>query len=247
MNSYTAKAAFQKLREDVRKLERQPSGSGAGDMMAFDCPEIDVALPWGALPRGGLHEVAVPPESPSSMFASAAGFAAALLGRASAPFGMSVWCQNRRRAQKYGQIYGPGLAAYGLDPNRLLIVNAESDAETFWVMEECLKSAAIRAVLGEVGELDLTSSRRLQLAAEKFGCPALLLRPQEKAPGNNAALTRWHIRPGVTAPGSEKDDSGQTVGWRATLWRCRGGASGEWEILWKNEAFCCHMAGAMAD
>ena len=216
-------------------------------MMAFDCPEIDAALPWGALPRGALHEVAVPPESPSSMFASAAGFAAALLGRASAPFGMSVWCQNRHQAQKHGQIYGPGLAAYGLDPNRLLIVNTESDAETFWVMEECLKSTAIQAVLGEVGALDLTSSRRLQLAAEKSGCPALLLRLPEKALGNNAALSRWHIRPGVAISGPEMDGREHAAGWQATLWRCRGGAFAEWEILWKDEAFYCHMAGSMAD
>ena len=244
MISFTAKTAFRDFQghggELARLFARKPAHR---ERIYFGDPRIDMALPWEGLPKAALHEVASPPASALSLFSSAAGFAAALLGRASAPNGVAVWCQNRRWSRKLGQVYGPGSAVFGLDPNRLLMVTTQSDEETLWVMEECLRSTAVEAVLGEVGELDLTASRRLQLAAEKSGSLALLLRLPEKTPGNNAALTRWHIAPLA----GHSDLEGQTSRWQIDLWRCRGGAPGQWEISWKNEAFYCHMATEMAD
>lgn len=242
------KHVLQKLRSDIRRLDHTAlSGRAEADVMSLGVPAVDRSLPWGGLPRGALHEIGTPPKAAPSFFASAAGFAAALLARSVAPSGMAIWCQNRRRARRYGQIYGPGLAPYGLDPNRLLMVNAESDADVLWVMEEGLRSSAIQAVLGEVAGLDLTASRRLQLAAEKSGSPAFLLRVPEGAAGNNAALTRWHVRPFILPQEVDKTGAEQVTGWQVALWRCRGGGPAEWKVMWKDEAFYCHMAGAMAD
>jgi len=108
--------------------------------------------------------------------------------------GMVLWCLPRP------DLYGPGIAAHGLDPARLVLVRASRDAEILWAMEEGLRAPGIIAVVGEVGVLAAVVSRRLQLAAERSGIIAFLLRrwrdggqaARERALPN-AAATRWRI------------------------------------------------------
>jgi protein ImuA len=93
-------------------------------------------------------------------------------------------------------------------------------------MEEGLKAQSLGAVLGEIEKLDLTASRRLQLAAEAGGVTAFVLRRwrvMERAVRDAAqpiaAVTRWR----VTALPAES-----AIGWRIELTRCRGGKPGTW-------------------
>ena len=81
-----------------------------------------------------------------------------------------LWCLPR------ADLHGPGLAACGLDPGRLVLVRAARDAEILWAMEEGLRTPDIAAVVGEVSVLPPMTSRRLQLAAEGSGIAAFLLR-----------------------------------------------------------------------
>ena len=133
-------------------------------------------------------------------------------------------------------LYGPGLAAHGLDPGRVLLVRAPRDAEILWAMEEGLRAPGIAAVVGEVGTLPAVASRRLQLAAERSGITAFLLRrwrnggqaARERALPN-AATTRWRIA--ALPSRSIQDEPG--VGrprWRVELLRCRGGEPACWEV-----------------
>ena len=67
-----------------------------------------------------------------------------------------------------GELYGPGLAAHGLDLDRLVFVRAPDAPALFQAMEEALRSGAPAVVVGEVWRLkkyDLAISRRLLLAA----------------------------------------------------------------------------------
>src|SRR6516225_2954619 len=108
---------------------------------------------------------------PFGIAALAAAFAAGILGRlAAADDGMVLWCLPRT------DLYGPGLAAHGLDPARLVLVRAPRNAEILWAMEEGLRAPSIAAVVGEVGSLAAVASRRLQLAAERSVITAFLLR-----------------------------------------------------------------------
>ena len=69
-----------------------------------------------------------------------------------------------------GALYGPGLAAFGLDLARLVFVRAPDAPALFQAMEDALKSGAPAAVVGEVWRLkayDLAASRRLSLAARR--------------------------------------------------------------------------------
>src|SRR6201990_3395856 len=93
-------------------------------------------------------------------------------------------------------------------------------------MEEGLKAKSLGAVLGEIENLDLTASRRLQLAAEASGVTAFVLRRwrvMERAARDAsqpiAAVTRWRIAALPT--------QGE-IGWRVELTRCHGGRPNTW-------------------
>src|SRR5271166_5858758 len=184
------------LRERIRRIER-PTAAIHG-VLPFSIAAIDRVLPGGGLARGALHEI-LGAGGDEEDGALAAAFAAGILGRLAAQKslagdGMVLWCLPRP------DLYGPGLAAHGLDPAHLVLVRAPRDAEILWAMEEGLRAPGIAAVVGEVGTLAAVASRRLQLAAERSGITAFLLRRwrdggQAARERNlpNAAVTRWRI------------------------------------------------------
>jgi protein ImuA len=136
---------------------------------------LDRAL-GGGLAADGLHEIA--PASPADG-AAAMGFALALAARFMAVRGRAaiVMAEDFALAEM-GALYGPGLAAFGLDLSRLVFVRAPDAPALFQAMEDALKSGAPAAVIGEAWRLksyDLAASRRLLLAygaAEAFSSAA---------------------------------------------------------------------------
>src|SRR5439155_26375262 len=140
-------------------------------------------------------------------------------------------------------LYGPGLAAHGLDPVRLVIVVAPRDEEILWAMEEGLRLPGLAAVVGEVGRLSMVAGRRLQLAAERSGVTALVLRRwrngEEAAAERerpSAALTRWRVASLTSFDEPRLRDDPRLrhlIGrprWRVELLRCRGGVPALWNV-----------------
>ncbi len=177
-------------------------------------------MPGGGLPLGRLHEI-VARGLDGETGAAGAAFAAALLARLAGPV---VWSFLR------ADLHGPGLAAFGLHPDRLILVHARNEAEVLAVLEESLRTPKIAAALGEVGRLSLTASRRLQLACERSGATGFVLRrwPYGEPRAGlrqepSAAVTRWHVAP---LP-SEGDKPGLgTPRFEVALLHCRGGGGG---------------------
>jgi protein ImuA len=216
------------LRERIRRIERPAAAHG---VFFTGIAAIDRALPGGGLARGALHEI-LGMGGDEEDGALAATFAADIIGRLDQNATV-LWCLRR------ADLYGPGLAACGLGPGRLVLVRTARDAEILWAMEEGLRTPGIAAVVGEVSVLPPVTSRRLQLAAERSGITAFLLRRWRTASEAarerdlpNAAATRWRVsvlpsvpalvlggRPGVGHPR-----------WRIELLRCRGGGPGCWEM-----------------
>ena len=224
----TEKALLPELRERVRRIER-PTAVMHG-VLPSGVAAVDRALPGGGLVRGALHEI-LGAGGDEEDGALATAFAATLLGRLiEVGDGLVLWCLAR------ADLYRPGLAAHGLDPGRLILVQAPRDAEILWAMEEGLRAPGILAVLGEVGTLPTVASRRLQLAAERSGITVFLLRRWrdggQAARGRalpNAAVTRWRI---VALP-SRAEPGEPGVGrprWWVELLRCRGGKPASWEM-----------------
>jgi protein ImuA len=245
------------LRERIRRIER-PAATAHG-VLSFGIAAIDQGMGGdeedGALAAafvaGIIGQLAASPTSPSQ-----------LLTRPCGPFwgegGLVLWCLP------YPDLYGPGLAAHGLDPGLVVLVRALRDAEILWAMEEGLRAPGIVAVVGEVGSLSAVASRRLQLAAERSGITAFLLRrwrdggqaTRERALPN-AAATRWRIAalpshpPPIPSPARGGGNGwGRGVGrprWRIELLRCRGGEPACWEVEVANATGHVSLAAAMAD
>jgi protein ImuA len=180
---------------------------------ARTCPTgwtaVDAALPGGGLLEGALHEI----HSPDPADGAAMGFAARLLDRFQANGSGQILLTSCR-----ADLFAPGLHAAGVDPARLLIARCRDSDELLYTFEEGLKSKALSAVFGEIGELDFAVSRRLQLAAAEAGATLILLRPARFGAEPSAAVTRWRAE---SSPG----------GWSLTLFRCRNGRLGHWPML----------------
>lgn len=105
-----------------------------------------------------------------------------------------LWITNRALLREHGLPYGPALKASGIDPTRLLLVRCKNLQETLWALEEGLKSKALAAVIGELGQISLTASRRLVLTARAHNTQGLLLLRSEKTI-SSAAYSRWQVSP----------------------------------------------------
>ena len=244
-NMPEATAFLPELRERVRRIER-PTATARG-VLPFGVAGIDRALPDGGLAQGALHEI-LGAGGDEEDGALAAAFAAGILGRLTVSGdGMVLWCLPRP------DLYGPGLAAHGLDPGRVVLVSTPRDTEILWAMEEGLRAPGIVAVVGEVGTLTATASRRLQLAAERSGITAFLLRrwrdggqaARERALPN-AAVTRWRITTMHSIPLRSEPGVGR-LRWRVELLRCRRGEPACWEMEVPDATDHVSLAAALAD
>lgn len=204
------------LRARIRDL----AGGGAGFSMpvaTLGDAAIDAALPWGGLPLGALHEV---------RGGLASGFTARLAGRFLQHPGALVWCADAALVRRQGRLYGPGLARFGIDVARLIIVHGRGRREVLWSAHEALRSTAVAAVVMELEAVDLLAGRRLQLAAEAGGTAGLLLRFGRADEAPSAAVTRWRAEPCFL-------ESGRC--WSLDLWRVKGGAPGHWLVRYDDQ------------
>lgn len=207
------------------------TGKGARPPLALGVAPVDERL-GGGLQPGCLHEISGPAGDAAAM-----GFAAMLLGLFSLR-GPVAWIAARR-----ARLHAPGLAALGLDPGRLLLVEAPRATERAWAFEEALRSGVPAAVLAELDDQGFVASRRLQLAAGS-GTTGLLL-VQGRAPASpSAARSRWRVASARSAPriagvadidGSEDRGPALALGpgaprWRVELRRGPGAASGAWAL-----------------
>ena len=153
----------------------------AHGVLPFGVAAIDRALPGGGLARGALHEI-LGAGGDEEDGALAAAFAAQILGRLTRPptspslsplgggegrgeVGVVLWCLPRP------DLYGPGLAAHGLDPGLVVLVRASRDAEILWAMEEGLRAPGIVAVVFTVLFLASLLPVTLLLSETHFPAP----------------------------------------------------------------------------
>lgn len=228
----------------TRSLARAWGATAAGQAAAdeavsmhgrwgFGAPEIDRHL-VGGLDVSGVHEIK--PALPAPGRAAAGARAAALTlalglavrrlqmppppGRAPPPV---LLCSSDAAIADIGRPYGPGLVASGLDPHRLVLVEARRPAEVLAAVEEGLRSAAVGLVLAVLDAVEVTPARRLALAAEAGATPCLLL-TAAGGPGVMSAVTRWRVAPAPAARHPFDPAAPGTARHAVALERCRLGA-----------------------
>jgi len=144
--------------------------------------------------------------------------------------------RNRDRAMQM-EPYGPGWTPLGLDPGRLVIVDAADGAGLLRAGLDAAREAGPAAVLmeswGRLPEYDLVASRRLILAAERSRLPVVMLRGDAE-PRASAAHTRWMVSSAPSTPLEMRAPGGPAL--LVELQRRRGGPGGmRWRLEWNEE------------
>jgi protein ImuA len=192
----------------------------------------------GGLALGALHEIAA---ADFRAIPGAWGFLLALVARVERK-GILVWPLVPGGA--FGIPYAPGLKSFGLDPRDFLIVRCRRERDAAWTMEEALRIGAGAVVGARTRDMDLTASRRLQLAAQRSGTPIFLLRAyDDRQP--SAAVSRWRV---AAMPGARNRFGlfGEPR-WRVALDYAKGGRCGEWVVEWNHAAHRLRLPAVLAD
>lgn len=215
-------AELAELRARIQNLETGDRRSAG--VLPFGVAPLDAALPQGGLILGALHEVAGGGDGTVDG-AAAALFAAGIAARLSGPV---LWCVTR------ADLFAPALQQAGLDPGRLICLEAADETSLLACFEEGLRHGGLAAVVAETARLSMTASRRLQLAAEISGVTGLAVRRWRRAAEAadfgqpTAAATRWRITPQpsspLPAPGVGRPR------WLVELLRCRSGGCADFSL-----------------
>jgi protein ImuA len=131
-------------------------------------------------------------------------------------------------------LFAPAIAQAGLPADRVIYVEAGDDKTVLACFEEGLRYGGLGGVVAEVGKLTMTSSRRLQLAAESSGVVGIAIRRWRRQADAadfgqpTAAATRWRVSvlPSVALPGAGVG----RARWQVELIRCRAGESADFEL-----------------
>src|SRR3546814_18367184 len=78
-------------------------------------------------------------------------------------------------------LFAPALALAGLDPDRVIYVEARDETSLLSCFEEGLRHGGLGGVIAEAARLSMTASRSLQLTAESTGTIGLAIHPCRRA------------------------------------------------------------------
>jgi len=213
------------LQMDILRL--QGFNSARNETLDVGLGPILNAFPNRSFPLGALHEFLSERIEHS---ASTSGFISGLLAALMGNNGTVLWISSSRT------LFPPALKSYGIQPDRFIFIDLQKEKDVIWAMDEALKCNALSAVVGEVRELDFTTSRRLQLAVEQSQVNGFILRNQYRNLNPTACVSRWKI----TSLPSERMDDLPGIGfptWRVELLRVRNGKSGAWDLQWVDGNF----------
>jgi protein ImuA len=207
--------AFEKLRERLGSLEETQRRFSRTIPIA---DSVDRWMPHGGLSTGCIHEVK------GASLASALAFASILSARIAGDQGNVVYIAPDR------SLHPLGLLPYGIRLDQLLLVSVRRSRDLAWTVMEALRCPQVSVVMAVLDGINLTDSRRLQLAAESSGATGFLIGHVHSAP-IAAPITRWKISSHLGKPGQRFDEPV----WTLDLLYCRGGRPGSWTIEWRNE------------
>jgi protein ImuA len=251
------------LRKAVEGLEAAKTGEGtAAHAAAVAAGQGLLGADWGLpaeLPCGAVNEVVADHADRPAAFGFLFTLMIVGLDRGlELQAGPAMLVASRRALSDCGDPYGHGLAQLGLDVGRLILIETKTDKDALWALEETLRSGTRPALVAGAlaGGLDLTSSRRLNLAAAPQRTPLAVLRGAN-ATGTSAAAARWRI----SAAPAARDRFGALAAprWHITLERSRLGSHrggpmnrpmnqpGAWLIEWNHVTHRFRVVAGLAD
>lgn len=223
--SATKKEIIDQLQKDLLLLQGYKPPSAA--IINFGLGPVESAFPNAVFPTGAVHEFL---SNVVEHAAATGGFVAALLSPLMKQGGACLWISSSRT------LFPPALTSFGVEPDQVVFVDLKREKDVLWAMEEALKCEGLAAVIGEIKDISLTASRRLQLAVEQSRVTGFILRHQPRDLNPIACVARWRITPLASKP----DNGMPGVGfprWNVELIRIRNGQPGSWQLEWAVNRF----------
>lgn len=222
MRKVADRSIIEQLQQQIIKLQKnqtlsseQPLPIGLGIM--------EEAFPGNVFAKGAVHELI---SNSAEEATCTSGFISVVLGKLISNKGYCLWISTVPRRS----IFPSALKSFGIDPERILFVDAGKTTDTLWAIEEALKCNALVAVVGEISELSFNDSRRLQLAVEKSNVTGFIHRFRPKTENAVACVSRWKIKPIGSTLGETPGVGFST--WNIELIKVRNGKTGNWQVQW---------------
>ncbi|MEM9582603.1 MAG: hypothetical protein AAGA08_05760 [Pseudomonadota bacterium] len=156
-----------------------------------------------------------------------------------------LWVQDRISRIETGVPYLPGMGAVSM-----LRVAVNRPVDALWAMEEGLRCAGLRAVVGEIwGDppaLSFTATKRLAMRAESSGVPCWLLRRAAVA-NLSAARDRWRVGAVPSARYALDPQAPGAPRWQAELFRSRHAQPGIWVATYDRATDRVDLAAPVRD
>tara|TARA_Y100000815_G_C13300299_1_gene484391 strand:- start:220 stop:996 length:777 start_codon:yes stop_codon:yes gene_type:complete len=207
----------------------------AGGVLRFGIPHVDRWL-HGGLRRDGVHEFYA---AAAEDRASAAAFSLLLVERVGRSNPV-MWLRPDGRSSEKRHPFPPGLIEMGIDLDRFILARLGDRTDLLKAAVDSIRHGGLGAVILELGKrssrIDLTTSRRLALAAERSGTMVLILFG-DAVPEPSAAHSRWQVASAPSTP-LPANAPGHPV-FDLTLLRQRGGQEGlHVQLEWDREQAC---------
>lgn len=215
----------QEIIEELQQkiLHLQGNQKQADEQLSIGLGKIESAFPGEIFPKGVVHELI---SNTAEEATCTSGFISVVLGKLMPNTGYCLWISTVPRRS----IFPSALKGFGIDPERILFIDAGRTKDTLWAIEEALKCDSLIAVVGEITELSFNDSRRLQLAVEKSHVTGFIHRFRPKTENAVACVSRWKISPVKSVLG---DVPGVGFSrWDIELLRVRNGKTGKWQVEW---------------
>lgn len=220
------KQLLDKLKKDILQwqgFKPQPIGKSN----AVGLGGIESVFPNGVFPKGVIHEfIAVEIEH----LAACDGFIGGVLSSLMKEGAPCVWVSKSRK------LFPLSLSAFNVNPDRIFFMDAKNEKDLLWIVEEALKCQGLAAVVADVVDLDITASRRLQLASEQSGVTGFIIRKDGSKKASTIATARWLISPAPSYSGDELPGIGFPR-WNVELLKVRNGNLGKWTLEWMADEF----------
>lgn len=190
--------------------------------LRIDLGPINNAFPNKQFPLAAMHEFI---SEDAEHEAATKGFVSCLVSGLIKDSGVCVWISNQR------SVFPPALKSFGVEPDKVIFVNVQQEREILWVMEEALKCDGLTTVVGEMRELNFTTSRRFQLAVEQSQATGFIIRDRPRNLNINACISRWKI----SSMPADKENDLPGIGfprWNIELLKIRNGKPGVWQMEW---------------
>jgi hypothetical protein len=177
-------------RELVQSLRDQIARMEGGRRLASEtsvssgCGVLDKLLPGQGFHRGTLVEWLTPGEG------SGAESLAFLAAREACREGGAVVVFDLAK-----QFYPPAAVRLGICPEGMIVVQAASQADNLWALDQALRCLGVAAAVAWPDKLDGRTFRRLQLAAEQGGGLGFLVRPERVRHEPSWAEVRLAVEP----------------------------------------------------